>query len=137
MLPRHIIACILVFFSLEFVQLQQRQLLLLICQWRLHLVRLQLVLEYHNRFARRRRRRPHPYNWNLPRPCNSWFEIHFHRRNIPEEFFFRQMRMLRDTFDTLLAIFRHKLQREDTRLRTISLSTWWVIRKCRHCNECW
>jgi len=94
MLPRHIIACILVFFSLEFVQLQQRQLLLLICQWRLHLVRLQLVLEYHNRFARTRRRRPHPYNWNPPRPCNSWFEIHFHRRNIPEEFFFRQMRML-------------------------------------------
>ena len=88
MLPRHIIAFVLVFFFLEFVQLQQRQLLLLLCQWRLHLVRLQLVLEYHNRFVRRRRRRPHPYYWNLPRPCNSWFEIHFHRRNIPEKNFF-------------------------------------------------
>ena len=117
MLPRHIIACILVFFILEFVQLQQRQLLLLLCQWRLHLVRLQLVLEHHNRFVRRRRRRPHPYYWNLPRPCDSWFEIHFHRRNIPEEFFDHQMRMSRDTFDTLLATLRHKLQREDTRLR--------------------
>ncbi|XP_020621230.1 protein ANTAGONIST OF LIKE HETEROCHROMATIN PROTEIN 1-like [Orbicella faveolata] len=117
MLPRHIIACILVFFILEFVQLQQRQLLLLLCQWRLHLVRLQLILEYHNRLVRRRRRRPHPYYWNLPRPCNSWFEIHFHRRNIPEEFFYRQMRMSRDTFDTLLVTLRHKLQREDTRLR--------------------
>ena len=31
MFPRHIIACILLFFSLEFVQLQQRQLLLLLC----------------------------------------------------------------------------------------------------------
>ena len=61
MLPWHIIACILVFFFLEVVQLQQRQLLLLLCQGRLHLVRLQLVLEYHNRFVRRRRRRPHPY----------------------------------------------------------------------------
>ena len=35
MLPRHIIAYILVFFVHEFVQLQQRQLLLLLCQWRL------------------------------------------------------------------------------------------------------
>ena len=80
-------------------------------------VRRQLVLEHHNRFVRRRRQRPHPYYWNLPRPCNSWFEIHFHRRNIPEEFFYRHMRMSRDTFDTLLATLRHKLQREDTRLR--------------------
>ena len=93
MWPRHIIACILVFFILECVQLQQRQLLLLLCQWRLPLIRLQLVLEHHNRFVRRRRPRPHPYYWNLPRPCDSWFEIHFHRRNIPEEFFNRQMRM--------------------------------------------
>lgn len=35
MLPRHIIAYILIFFVHEFVQLQQRQLLLLLCQWRL------------------------------------------------------------------------------------------------------
>ncbi|XP_068706592.1 putative nuclease HARBI1 [Montipora foliosa] len=117
MLPRHIIACIIVFLFVEFVQLQQRQLLLLLCQWRLHLVRIQMVLEYHIRFVRRRRRRPHPYYWNLPRPCNSWFEIYFHRRNIPEEFFYRQTRMSRDTFDTLLATLRRKLQREDTRLR--------------------
>ena len=87
MLPRHISACVLVFFFLEFVQLQQGQLLLLLCQWRLHLGRLQLVLEYHNRFVRRKQRRPHPYYWNLPRPRNSWFEIHFHRRNMPESFF--------------------------------------------------
>ena len=57
--------------------------------------------------VRRRRRRPHPYY------CDSWFEIHFHRRNIPEEFFYRQMRMSRDTLATL----RHNIQREDTRLR--------------------
>ena len=55
------------------------------------------------------RQRPHPYYWNLPRPCNSWFELHFHRRNIPEEFFYRQMRMSRDTFGTLLTTLRHKL----------------------------
>ena len=75
------IASILVFFFLEFVQLQQRQLLLLLCQSRLELVRLQLVLEYHTVFDRGRSGRPHPYYWNLPRPWNSWF----HRRNIPED----------------------------------------------------
>ena len=54
MLPQRITAWILFFSSLSFVQLQQRQLLLLLCQWRRHLVRLQLVLEYHNIIVRRR-----------------------------------------------------------------------------------
>ena len=75
------IASILVFFFLEFVQLQQRQLLLLLCQSRLELVRLQLVLKYHTVFDRGRSERTHPYYWNLPRSWNSWF----HRRNIPED----------------------------------------------------
>ena len=74
-------ASILVLFFLEFVQLQQRQLLLLLYQSRLDFVRLQLVLEYHNVFDRRGWRRPHPYYWNLPWPWNSCF----HRRNIPED----------------------------------------------------
>lgn len=103
MLPRRIIACILFFFVLQVVQFAQWQLLLLLCQWRFHLHRLQLVLHYCNRFVRRRRRRLHPY-WTLPRPCESWFEIHLHRRVIPEEFFFRRMRMSRNTFDILLLI---------------------------------
>ena len=85
--------CSSFFLFLQFVQLQQRQLPLLLCHWRLHHVRLQLVLDYHNRFVRRRWRTPHPYYWNLSRPCNSWC-------NIPEEFFYRQMWMSRETFDT-------------------------------------
>ena len=116
MLPRRIIACILVFFALQIVYFAQWQMLLLLCQWRLHLLRLQMVLVWHNRLDRRRRRRPHPY-WTLPRPWESWFEIHFHRRIIPEGFFFRQMRLSRNTFDVLLATIRHVLQREDTRFR--------------------
>ena len=48
------------------------KLLLLLCQWRLHLIRLQLVLEYHNRFVSRKQQRPHPYYWNLPRPSCNW-----------------------------------------------------------------
>ena len=44
------------FSSLNFFQLQQRQLLLLLCQWRLQLVRLQLVFDYHNIIDRTRTR---------------------------------------------------------------------------------
>ena len=39
-----------------FFQLQQRQLLLPLCQWRLQLVRLQLVFDYHNIIDRTRTR---------------------------------------------------------------------------------
>ena len=69
-----------------------------------------------NRFVRRRQRRPHPYYWNLPRPCNSWFEIHFQRRNIPEEFFIARWEC-HATRLSLLVTLGHKVQREDTRLR--------------------
>ena len=116
MLPRRIIPFILILFVLQIVYFAQWQLLLLLCQWRFHLLRLQVALEYHNRYIRRRRRRIHPY-WNLPRSGESWFEIHFHRRFIPEEYFFRQMRMSRNTFHVLLATLRPFLQREDTRFR--------------------
>ena len=57
--------CSSFFLFLQFVQLQQRQLPLLLCHWRLHHVRLQLVLDYHHRFVLRRRRTPRPYYWNL------------------------------------------------------------------------
>ena len=39
------------FFFLEFVQLQQKQLLLLLCQWRLHLYRLQRFGTRNNNFS--------------------------------------------------------------------------------------
>ena len=52
---------------------------------------------------------------------SSWFEIYLHRRNIPAEFFYRQMKMLHDTFDFLLATLRHKLQRTDRRLRNCGI----------------
>ena len=46
-----IIACVLVFSFLEFVQLQQKQLLLLLCRWRLRLYRLQLFGTRNNNFS--------------------------------------------------------------------------------------
>jgi len=41
------------------------------------------------------------------RQVESWFDIHFYQRVIPEDFFYRQMRMKRDFFDLLLAKIRN------------------------------
>ena len=41
-----------------------------------------LTIEYCRR-QRRRARRRNPYFWKLPRPNQSWFEIHYNDRRIP------------------------------------------------------
>lgn len=91
----------------------QQQILLL-----LGLLRINHIALNRNLVARnaRRRQRFQPY-WMLPRPQNSWFEIHYNDRNIREDYFRRQMRMGRNTFDLLLNVLRPYVQREDTRLR--------------------
>jgi len=71
---------------------------------------------------RRRRRNRHrirnqPWAWTLPRPAESWFEIHFHDRNIPGDYFRRQLRMKRNTFQALVGILGHRIVRENTRFR--------------------
>ena len=52
-----------------------------------------------------------------PRPVNSWFEIHYNDRAIPEDYLRCQMRMDRHAFDLLLNILRPYVQRQNTRLR--------------------
>lgn len=89
-----------------------------------------LLMHYQQAFQRllsaiRRRRvrlnrrclRNRPWSWTLPRPAESWFEIHFHDRNIPEDYFRRQLRMRRGTFQALVGILTPWLTRENTRLR--------------------
>ena len=58
----------------------------------------------------RRRLRNRPWPWTLPRPAESWFEIHFDDRHIPEDYFRRQLRMKH-------GILTPWLTRENTRLR--------------------
>ena len=65
----------------------------------------------------RRHLRNRPWSWTLPRPAESWFEIHFDDRNIPEDYFRRQLRMKRGTFQALVGIVTPWLTRENTRLR--------------------
>lgn len=54
----------------------------------------------------------------LPRPAESWFEIHYNQRIIPENFFYCQFTLKWNTFNRL---FKEKiqryLQREDKRFR--------------------
>ena len=66
---------------------------------------------------RRRQRRRHPYFWALPRPQQSWFDIHYNNRNIPGAYFRRQVRLDRQTFDLLLDKLRPHITRQNTRMR--------------------
>lgn len=74
-------------------------------------------------FRRRRLRlnrgrlRNSPWSWTLPRPVESWFEIHFHDRNIPRGYFRRQLRIKRGTFQALVGILAPWLTRQNTRFR--------------------
>ena len=69
------------------------------------------------RFHNRLRLRNPPWPWALPRSAESRFEIHFHDRNIPEDYFRRQLRMDRNTFQALLGILGPWITRQNTRFR--------------------
>lgn len=51
-----------------------------------------LTIEYCRR-QRRQACRHNPYFWKLPRPNQSWFEIHYNDRRIPGDYFRKQLRM--------------------------------------------
>lgn len=53
----------------------------------------------------------------LPRPQQSWFDIHYFDPTIPGDYFRRQLRLNRNTFLVLLNILRLRLRRQNTRLR--------------------
>ena len=76
-----------------------------------------LLLRNDHRRRRRRRRRLHPYYWALPRPLESWFDIHYYDHNIPGTHFRKQLRLDRTTFELLLDEIRAQLARADSRMR--------------------
>jgi len=69
-----------------------------------------------------------PWPWTLPPPADSWFEIHFHDINIPEDYY-RQRRMDRNTFQALLGILGPWKTRHNTRFRepekVLALGIYW------------
>ena len=76
---------------------------------------------------RRRRRRGHrfPRFLALPRPDQSWFEIHYFDASIPGDYFRKQPRLNRDTFTALLNLIRPRLTRHNTYLRDCDRKKFW------------
>ena len=70
-----------------------------------------------NQRRRRRRGRLFPRFWALPRPDQSWFEIHYFDASIPGDYFRKQLRLNRDTFTALLNLIRPRLTTQNTYLR--------------------
>ena len=117
MLPRRILAVIVFFFFL--VLQQQANINLMICclLFMQNLRAQNLLLTRCVRRQRQRYRRRAPYYWTLPRPVESWFEIHYPDRTIPGDYFRRLLRMNRESFDLLLNVTRNRLTRQNTILR--------------------
>ncbi|XP_048579041.1 protein ALP1-like [Nematostella vectensis] len=113
MLPMNYIALLVSFLAIYSYYRHQQQLLLLLCYWQFNVIHQNVILQ---RINRRRQRLFRPY-WVLPRPLQSWFEIHYRQRIIPENFFYRQMRMKRVSFDLLLATITPYIRRQNTRFR--------------------
>ena len=112
------IAIIVLLFSA--IQQQQNQLLafvLLMERWINSCNRL-LAASLRARNRRLRQLRRTPYAWSLPRPNESWFEIHYHDLTIPEDFFRQQLRMNRATFNTILDVLGARSVRQNSRFRS-------------------
>ena len=117
MLPRRILAVIVFYF---FLVLQQQANINLMIWYLLFMQNLQtqnLLLTRRIRRRQNRYRRRAPYYWTLPRPVESWFEIHYTDRTIPGDYFRRLLRMNRESFDLLLNVIRNRLTRQNTILR--------------------
>ena len=54
------------------------------------------------RHRRRRRLARSPYAWSVPRPLESWFDLHYYDISVPGEFFRQQLRVTRISFNRIL-----------------------------------
>ena len=69
------------------------------------------------RHRRQRRLLRAPYAWSIPRPVESWFDLHYYDPTIPQEFFRQQLRVTRNTFNQILNMLNHRLVRQQSRFR--------------------
>ena len=121
MRPVEAIVLVLSILFILSLQLQHQQFVFyrILCEYWLRELSSVLFITLNRRARRRRLRRLRriPYAWTVPRPLNSWFELHYHDRTIPEEYFRQQLRMKKDTFDVVLNLLGYRLVRQDTRFR--------------------
>lgn len=117
MIPRRFLLFVAAAFVLQFQMYAQLRMILII----LSLAQFQLegraFLRLFEIQRRRRNRHGHPYFWVLPRPADSWFDIHHNDPRIQDEYFRKQLRMRRATFRLLLDVLRPYITRQNTRFR--------------------
>ena len=95
-----------------------RRVIILASLIQIHALRAQLLILNQRRIQRRRRAgRLRRRFWVLPRPVQSWFDIHFVDIAIPDDYFRRQLRLNRTTFTMLLNTLRPRLTRQNTSFR--------------------
>ena len=102
----------------------------------IQILALQAQLLLWNQRRRRHRGRCFSCFWVLPRPQQSWFDIHYFDATNPGDYFRRQLCLNRNTFSVLLNILCPRLTRQNTHLRdcvtpektfgigTVSLGAW-------------
>lgn len=54
---------------------------------------------------------------SVPRPLESWFDLHYYNVTVPGKFFRQQLRVTRNSFNRILNILGHRLVRQPSRLR--------------------
>ena len=93
-----------------------------------------IAIELHRRILRRRRGRHRRRFWRLPRPMNSWFEIHYNDPLIPNDYFKEQLRVRKETFEVILNHLNPHLTRQDTAMHDCILRLY--IAKSRYLGMC-
>ena len=90
---------------LLFIQLNLQQFVVfrLICErWAEECFTVLTAAMIRGRHRRRRRTARSPYTWSVPRPLESWFELHNYDISVPGEFFRQQLRVTRTSFNRIL-----------------------------------
>ena len=112
------ILAVIFFFFFIFLQQQANINLMICCLLLMQNLRAQnLLVTQCIRRQRNRYRKRAPYYWTLPRPAESWFEIHYTDWTISGDYFRKLLRMNRESFDLLLNGIRNRLTRQNTVLR--------------------
>jgi len=120
MRPVEALTITLSLFYILYLQLQLQQAILFVIlhqRWSNDAFALVFSMYMRRRRRLRRRYRRHPYAWTVPRPINSWFELHYNDPNIPRDYFRQQVRLKKDTFNILLNMLGPRLVRQNTRFR--------------------
>ena len=120
MRPVEAVLITIIVILLLFIQLNHQQLVvfrLMYERWANECLTILAAAMIRRRNRRRQKIARLPYAWSIPRPGESWFDIHHYDATIPEEFFRQQLRVRRHTFNRILNLLGYRLVRQPSRFR--------------------